>query len=135
MSHVHSEFARPSQRLIDRSLTLCKTLLSLQSNFYPFAAICENGKIDCLFGDDLGVENPSELKVLEQLQWRIIDNVTNNKAYAALVYPAEIELNDSDSQDAIVITLSEPNKQERSVVYPFYRANQRLIISPPLVEK
>ena len=135
MSDVHTGFSRPSQLLIDRALVLCKVLLRMENSFYPFAAIYENGRIGCLFSDDHGAENPGEMQLLEHLQWRIIDNITDNDAYATLVYAAQIEINDKQAQDAIVITLCEPNKPERSVVYPYYRSNQRIILAPPLIEK
>ena len=135
MSDVHTGFSRPSQLLIDRALVLCKVLLRMENSFYPFAAIYENGRIGCLFSDDHGVANPGEMQLLEHLQWRIIDNITDNDAYATLVYAAQIEINDKQAQDAIVITLCEPNKPERSVVYPYYRSNQRIILAPPLIEK
>lgn len=135
MSDVHTGFSRPSQLLIDRSLVLCKVLLAMENSFYPFAAIYENGRVGCLFADDYGIDNPGEMQLLEHLQWRIIDNITDNDAYATLVYAAQIEINDKQAQDAIVITLCEPNKPERSVVYPYYRSNQRIILAPPLIEK
>ena len=135
MSDNHTVFSRPSQLLIDRSLTLCKSLLRMENSFYPFAAIYENGRIGCLFSEDFGVENPGEMQILEHLQWRIIDNITDNDAYATLVYAAQIEINEQEAQDAIVITLCEPTRPERSVVYPYYRQNQRVILAPPLVEK
>ncbi len=135
MSDVHTGFSRPSQLLIDRSLVLCKVLLGMENSFYPFAAIYENGRVGCLFADDYGIDNPGEMQLLEHLQWRVIDNITDNDAYATLVYAAQIEINDKQAQDAIVITLCEPNKPERSVVYPYYRSNQRIILAPPLIEK
>ena len=65
MSDNHTVFSRPSQLLIDRSLTLCKSLLRMENSFYPFAAIYENGRIGCLFSEDFGVENPGEMQILE----------------------------------------------------------------------
>jgi hypothetical protein len=143
MSRSLDPFSGPGKILIDKALTLCKLLLTNHDRFYPFAAIYENGKVGCLFGDDnskkrlVEADPENSQKLIEHLQWRIVDNTTDTDSYAILVYAAQVESSENFDiqQDAIVVTLTGPEDEDKLIVYPYYRRQKDIFVAPPLVEK
>ena len=99
--------------------------------FYPFAAIYENGRIGCIFADESGIKK-RESQLIEQLQWRIIDTTTDTNSYSVLVYAAAVNTQDSKTVDAIAIATATPNHEERLILYPYYKVDNKVVISPPI---
>ena len=99
--------------------------------FYPFAAIYENGRVGCIFSDETkGKKRESQL--IEQLQWRIIDTTTDTNCYSVLVYAATVNTQDSKTLNAIAVATSSPNHEENLLLYPYYKVDGKVVISPPI---
>ena len=117
--------------LVSKSLNLCELMLPVCDVFYPFAAIYENGRIGCIFADETGTKK-RESQLIEQLQWRVIDTTTDTNSYSVLVYAAAVNTQDSKTVDAIAIATATPNHEERLILYPYYRVDNKIVISPPI---
>ena len=124
----------PLTILVSRALNLCELILLNNQAFYPFAAICENGKVGCLFTDE-NEERTNESQLIEQLQWRIIDTTTDSNSYSILVYAATVQTRKNKSMDAIAINTASPNDEEGLLLYPYYRVGEKIVISPPISTK
>lgn len=122
---------KPLQILVSRALTLCDVLLPHSQAFYPFAAIYEEGRVGCLFADELS-ETTDTSQLIEQLQWRIIDTTTDTSSYSVLVYTASIETHDERHMEAIAINATDPLGEETLLLYPFLRVGEQIIVSPPI---
>jgi hypothetical protein len=99
--------------------------------FYPFAAIYDNGRIGCVFSDESNTRK-RESQLIEQLQWRIIDATTDSNSYSVLVYAATVNTQDSKTLDAIAVATATPNHEERLLLYPYYKVDGKVVISPPI---
>ncbi|GGW96970.1 hypothetical protein [Alteromonas halophila] len=122
---------KPLQLLVSRALTLCDIVLPHSRAFYPFAAIYEEGRIGCLFADEIS-KTTDTAQLIEQLQWRIIDTTTDTNSYSVLVYTASVETHDDRQIDAIAINTSDPTGQESLLLYPFQRVGEQIVVSPPI---
>ncbi|GFD71985.1 hypothetical protein ACI7YQ_14925 [Alteromonas marina] len=121
----------PLSILVSKSLQLCEYMLPVCDVFYPFAAIYEKGRIGCIFNDeDRGKKRESQL--IEQLQWRIIDTTTDTDSYSVLVYAATVNTQNSKTLDAIAIATATPDHEERLILYPYYKVDGKVVISPPI---
>lgn len=122
---------KPLQTLVSRALTLCDVLLPHSRAFYPFAAIYEEGRVGCLFADELSPATDTS-QLIEQLQWRIIDTTTDTNSYSVLVYTASIETQEDRKLEAIAINATDPLGEETLLLYPFLRVGEQIIVSPPI---
>ncbi len=121
----------PLNILVSKSLNLCEMMLPVCDIFYPFAAIYENGRVGCIFSDETkGKKRESQL--IEQLQWRIIDTTTDTNCYSVLVYAATVNTQDSKTLNAIAVATSSPNHEENLLLYPYYKVDGKVVISPPI---
>ena len=121
----------PLNILVSKSLNLCAMMLPVCDIFYPFAAIYENGRVGCIFSDETkGKKRESQL--IEQLQWRIIDTTTDTNCYSVLVYAATVNTQDSKTLNAIAVATSSPNHEENLLLYPYYKVDGKVVISPPI---
>ena len=122
---------KPLNELVSRALHLCEHMLPVCDVFYPFAAIYEHGRVGCVFSEESnGTKRESQL--IEQLQWRIIDATTDSNCYSVLVYVATVNTQDSNTLDAIAIATATPNHEERLLLYPYYKVDGKVVISPPI---
>lgn len=126
-----TKLATPLQTLIDRALQLCELMLPHCDAIYPFAAVYNEGEVDCLFSDDM-LSATNESYLIEQLQWRIIDTTTDTNGYSVLVYAATVQTEHLKKLDAIAITATAPNGEETMLLYPYFRINKKIVVSPPL---
>ncbi|MDO6568383.1 hypothetical protein Q4561_15020 [Alteromonas sp. 1_MG-2023] len=117
--------------LVSRALELCELVLSTSPVFYPFAAIYEDGKVDCLFSEETHYRI-DEGQLIECLQWRIIDTTTDSDSYSILVYAATVETQKHTRLDAIAINTACPNDEEQLLLYPYYRVGEKIVVSPPI---
>lgn len=122
---------KPLSELVARALNLCEHMLPLCDVFYPFAAIYEHGRVGCVFSEDTG-DAEGESQLIEQLQWRIIDTTTGSKSYSVLVYAATVNTHDSNTLDAIAVATATPDHEERLLLYPYYKVEGKVVISPPI---
>ncbi len=122
---------KPLSELVARALNLCEHMLPLCDVFYPFAAIYEHGRVGCVFSEDTG-DAKGESQLIEQLQWRIIDTTTGSKSYSVLVYAATVNTQDSNTLDAIAVATATPDHEERLLLYPYYKVEGKVVISPPI---
>lgn len=122
---------KPINELVARALELCKHMLPVCDVFYPFAAIYDNGRIGCVFSDESNTRK-RESQLIEQLQWRIIDATTDSNSYSVLVYAATVNTQDSKTLDAIAVATATPNHEERLLLYPYYKVDGKVVISPPI---
>jgi hypothetical protein len=122
---------KPLSELVARALNLCEHMLPLCDVFYPFAAIYEHGRVGCVFSEDTG-DAKGESQLIEQLQWRIIDTTTGSKSYSVLVYAATVNTQDSNTLDAIAVAMATPDHEERLLLYPYYKVEGKVVISPPI---
>lgn len=122
---------KPINELVARALELCKHMLPVCDVFYPFAAIYDNGRIGCVFSDESNTRK-RESQLIEQLQWRIIDATTDSNSYSVLVYAATVNTQDSKTLDAIAVATATPNHEERLLLYPYYKVDGNVVISPPI---
>lgn len=121
----------PLQELISKSLKICEVMLPISDVFYPFAAINKDGRTGCVFADETK-ESKRESQLIEQLQWRIIDATTGSNSYSVLVYAATVNTQDSKNMDAIAVVTSSPDQGEHLLLYPYYRVDGSIVISPPI---
>jgi hypothetical protein len=121
----------PVRELISRALTMCEQLLTNVSVFYPFAAINTNDVICCVFAHETE-EKETETKLIEKLQWRIIDTTTGTDSYSILVYAATVRTHRENNMDAIAIAISGHENDEQLLLYPYYRVGNKIVISPPI---
>ena len=49
-----------------------------------------------------------------------------------LVYATTVNTQDSKTLDAIAIATATPNHEERLILYPYYRVDDKVVISPPI---
>ncbi len=122
---------KPLKLLVSRALTLCDMLLCHNRAFYPFAAIFEDGRIGCLFADEISASTDTA-QLIEQLQWRIIDTTTDTSSYSILVYTASVETPENRHMDAIAINTTNSLGEEALLLYPFLRVGEQIIVSPPI---
>lgn len=122
---------KPINELVARALALCEHMLPVCDVFYPFAAIYDNGRIGCVFSDESNTRK-RESQLIEQLQWRIIDATTDSNSYSVLVYAATVNTQDSKTLDAIAVATATPNHEERLLLYPYYKVDGKVVISPPI---
>jgi hypothetical protein len=121
----------PLKELVSKSLSICKIMLLNSDVFYPFAAINQDGKNGCIFADET-TESKRESQLIEQLQWRIIDTTTDTNSYSVLVYAATINTQNSKNLDAIAVVTSSPDQEERLLLYPYYKVDGSVVVSPPI---
>lgn len=121
----------PLNKLVTRALNLCELMLPLNDVLYPFAAIFDDGRIGCVFSDE-SHERKSESQLIEQLQWRVIDATTDRQSYSVIVYAATINTQDRKKINAIAVATSTPDQEERLLLYPYYRVDDKVVISPPI---
>lgn len=131
MINGSTKLATPLQTLIERAITLCELMLPHCNAIYPFAAVYNEGEVDCLFAED-HVTASNESYIIEQLQWRIIDTTTDTDGYSVLVYAATVQTEHLKKLDAIAITATAPNGDETMLLYPYFRINKKIVVSPPL---
>ncbi|GMM67726.1 MAG: hypothetical protein VXZ36_15735 [Pseudomonadota bacterium] len=120
----------PLNELVSKALQLCELMLPISDVFYPFAAVHENGRVGCIFSDET-TSKKSESQLIEQLQWRIIDTTTDTSSFSVLVYAATVNTQNSKTLDAIAIAMTTPSNEERLLLYPYYRVDGKVVISPP----
>ncbi|BFT31268.1 hypothetical protein D210916BOD24_24440 [Alteromonas sp. D210916BOD_24] len=121
----------PLNILVSKSLKLCELMLPVCDIFYPFAAIYENGRVGCIFSDE-STGKKRESQLIEQLQWRIIDTTTDTNCYSVLVYAATVNTQDSKTLNAIAVATACPSHEENLLLYPYYKVDGKVVISPPI---
>lgn len=135
MPHRTFTYPKPIQSLIQRALALAQISLKFSDRLYPFAAIFEAGQIGCLFTDETHQHSHNNQQMIEHLQWRIIDNTADSYAYSLLAYHAEVEVSSGKKVDAIAVTITGPERKEEMLVYPYYRLDGQVVLSPPITEQ
>tara|TARA_A200000159_G_scaffold164929_1_gene197551 strand:- start:24485 stop:24832 length:348 start_codon:yes stop_codon:yes gene_type:complete len=100
----------PLKELVSKSLSICKLMLLNSDVFYPFAAINQDGKNGCIFADE----------------------TTDTNSYSVLVYAATINTQNSKNVDAIAVVTSSPDQEERLLLYPYYKVDGSVVVSPPI---
>jgi hypothetical protein len=119
--------------MIDASLVLCKTLLHYSSSFYPFAAVCIDGDVQCVFIDET---KEYEQGVIEQLEDTILHHTVNvSKSNSLIAYSAYMETPTSARQDVLVFEVALYNGSVNQILYPVCYSEAGVEIGTPLLHQ
>ncbi|MFC3092645.1 hypothetical protein DRW07_00320 [Alteromonas sediminis] len=119
--------------LVAKVLAFSSSQLARHAVFYPFAAVCEKGKFDCVMTDHApSVTDASDM--IEILQWRLIDIAYAKPLQTALAYSAILAEKNQIPCDAVAIELSDEKDSNYFLVFPYTVTNGEVIFAEPLTE-
>lgn len=122
----------PLNTLVARSLVLCELMLPMKSRFYPFAATYIKGKVECVFSEDT-CESRENAALIESLHHHLTSLAKVVENYNVLVFPTTIKTYKNSDIEVIAINTHSPDKTVSTLLYPYFRLGEKVIVSPPLV--
>jgi len=128
-----TQIPKHMQSLVSRVLAFSASQLIRYPVFYPFAAVCEKGKFDCVMTDHHPAATEAS-EMIELLQWRLIDIAYAKPLQTALAYTATLPSGHNNQFDAVAIELSDEQDTNYFLVFTYKYENNRVVFSEPLTE-
>jgi hypothetical protein len=109
-------------------------MLSINSMFYPFAAVKKGRIIQCVFSDnELDSNAPTEL--IEILQWKLIDQSIDTSMQSLLAYSADVHTSDRGWRSAIAVDICDEDGQEHFLTFSYQKQDGKVRFYGPLTIK
>lgn len=120
--------------LLAKSFAVASSMLSINSMFYPFAAVKKGRNIQCVFSDnELDSNAPSEL--IEILQWKLIDQSIDTSMQSLLAYAADVYTSDKSWRSAIAVDICDEDGQEYFLTFSYQKIKGKVKFNGPLAIK
>lgn len=117
--------------LLAKAFTLASTMLSVNSMFYPFAAIKKGKVLRCVFCDN-ETESTASADMIEMLQWKLIDQSIDTPVQSLLAYAANVHTLDKGWKNAIAVDICDADGQEYFFTFSYHKQNGNVRFHGPL---